>query len=58
MTPKCFETEIGQIERVKKFKYQDSSSETIQENGIEKVAVGDGILKVEKAYGLMKNICK
>ena len=45
--------QIGGIERVKKFKYL---GETIQENGLEKAGVGDRILKMERAYGLTKNI--
>lgn len=50
--PKFLTTDIGQIEKVKKFKYL---GEIIQENGLEKSAVEDRIRKIERAYGITKN---
>lgn len=51
--PKFIETQIGKIERVSKFKYL---GETIQQNGLEKSAIDVRINKMERAYGLTKNI--
>lgn len=50
--PKFLTTDIGQIEKVKKFKYL---GEIIQENGLEKSAVEERVHKMERAYGITKN---
>ncbi|XP_035731235.1 uncharacterized protein LOC118445651 [Vespa mandarinia] len=50
--PKFLTTDIGLVEKVKKFKYL---GEIIQENGLEKSAVEEKLPKMEIAYGITKN---
>lgn len=51
--PESLATDIGQIKRVNKFKYL---GEIIQENGLEKLAVEERVHKMERAYGITRNI--
>lgn len=51
--PKYIQTQIGKIQQVSNFKYL---GETIQQNGLEKFAIDVRVNKMERAYGLTKNI--
>ncbi|MGP1952701.1 MAG: hypothetical protein ACTS79_00015 [Arsenophonus sp. ET-KM2-MAG3] len=51
--PKFLTTDIGRVERIRKFGYL---GELIKENGLDKFAIEVRVHKMERAYGITKDV--